>query len=750
MSDLVKRILAIAMIFVIVFGWILTVNGIGSIKPIKDQIKQGLDIKGGVYVVLEADSKLTKDKLREVMDQTKTVVENRVDQLGLANPVVTVEGEKRIRVELPGAENATDAINQIGKTAQLKFTLADGSFVLDGGQVKTATTAQDQEKGGYAVDLQFDKTGTEAFAVASKKAFQEVITPTVVDPNTQQKIGKTAIIIWLDDTIISAPEVNEPITGGRCQITGKFTESEATNLSALIRGGALPVPLKEVTSSTQTAKIGLNALEQSIYAGLIGVGIILLIMFIGYRIMGLAANIALSLYIVILIAAMALMGSVLTLPGIAGVILSIGMAVDANVIIFSRIRDELADGRSIRAATKVGYKRAMSTVIDSQVTTLIAAVILYQVGTSAVKGFAWTLMLGIIASLFTAMVVTQLYLDVFSGMKLFAKKAFYGVREDNTVMFKLKKQFKIVKYRKIFYLISIGVIAIGLVFGLVRGLNFGIDFTGGTMIHVDLEKHVAPKEISTILDKYNVDAEIVYTGDKQNEVIIRTVSDLENKERDAILEDMYTKYNITEDNVLATELFGPSIGKELRDNAIKAVLIAAIGMLLYIRLRFAQWKFGAAALVGVAHDVLIVLAFYAVFNITVNNPFIAGILTVVGYSINDTIVIFDRLRENLKVVRTKNTEEIIDDSINQTLSRSLMTSATTIVVMIPLYIMAPTAIKEFVLPLMVGVFVGALSSIFVASPIFYELSKRDNHSEYEKNQKKLQKEKMKKQKEKEK
>ncbi|MEG0156923.1 MAG: protein translocase subunit SecF, partial [Anaerovoracaceae bacterium] len=534
------------------------------------------------------------------------------------------------------------------------------------------------------------------------------------------------------------------ISGGKCEISGSFSQKEATNLAALIRGGSLPVELKEVTSSAQTAKIGLDALEMSIYAGIIGAAIIFLIMLVGYRIMGVAADIALTLYILIMLAVMALMGSVLTLPGIAGIILSVGMAVYAKVVIFTIIKQEINKGRSIRVATQTGYKRAMSTVIDSQVTTLIAAIILYQIGTSSVKGFAWTLMIGIFASIFTAVLITQLYLSIISESKRFAKNKYFGLHEDGSVMFKLKKEFKFVKHRKIFYIISVAIIAVGILAGGIRGFNYGIDFTGGTMLHLDMGKKVSAEEIKTVAERHDINTaqmEIVYAGDNQEEVIIKTNESLDGDARTVLTDDLQKEFGIGEDDVLSSEHFGPSVGKELKANALKALLLSAIGMLIYIRIRFREWKFGSAALIGTLHDVLVVVAFYAVFNVTVNNPFIAAILTVVGYSINDTIVIFDRIRENLRFMHKNTNEEIIDISINQTLSRSIMTSATTLIVMVPLYIMASDSIREFVLPLMIGVLAGCLSSIFVCSPLYYEFSKGKDRSKYEKQIAKMKKEK---------
>lgn len=730
MKEKLKKIVAVLLLLLVGFGWYATVFGVGSLAPLTDKIQLGLDIKGGVYVVMEAQTDKEGEELTELMNQTQQVISRRVDQMGIANADVRVEGGNRIRVELPGVENAQEAIDQIGRTAQLQFLMPDGGFVLDGSMVQNATVTQSgSETGGYAVSLELKSEGADAFEQATEKALSGTVTATIKD-SYGQTVPSDSIVIMLDNDVISSPSVNEVISGGKCEITGNFSQEEASELAALIRGGALPAPLEEVSSSVQSAKIGLDAFDQSVKAGIIGIAIIFVIMIAGYMIMGLAADIALAMYILIIFIIMALVGNVITLPGIAGLILSVGMAVDANVVIFTRIKEEIISGKSTRVAVQTGFKRAMSTVIDSQVTTLIAAVILYQIGTSSVKGFAWTLMIGIIVSLLTAVVITHLYLGIFANTRRFSKKKYFGIKEDGTAMFAIKRQFSFIKHRKIYYTVSVVILVIGLAFGLVRGLNYGIDFTGGTMVQIDMGKEVAMEEVEAVLDDRGIEAEVVYAGENNEQIMIRTVDAIENDERSALIADLQQEFGFDDSDILAQELFGPTVGKELRNNAIKAVLLAAVGMLIYIRLRFKEWNFGASAILGVLHDVLIVLTFYAVFNVTVNNPFIAGILTVVGYSINDTIVIFDRIRENNQLMR-KDEEEIIDISINQTLSRSIMTTFTTLIVMVPMFIMTSASMREFILPLMVGVAAGCLSSIFICSPLYYQFSQHKRKTRYQ-------------------
>ncbi len=418
-----KKALAVILSIIILFGWYVTIMGIGSFAPIKDQLKLGLDLSGGVYVVMEAQTEATGDELKSLMSQTQAVIEKRVNQMGLSEPIVTIEGTNRIRVELPGAEDAEEAINSIGRTAQLQFIMADNTIVLDGSQVKDAGIQQDQENGGFAIGLKFTNAGAAAF----KQATTDIVNGNVT--STMDGVPPNAILIILDEEVISSPVVDEVIPNGEAIITaggrGGFGEEEATNLSALIRGGALPVELKEVQTSVIGPTIGLDALKMSIIAGLIGVALIFILMLGMYRIMGVASNIALLLYILIVLWVLVLMGGVLTLPGIAGIILSVGMAVDGNVIIFARVREEIINGKTIRVAVDTGFKRAMSTIIDSQVTTIIAGIVLYQLGSGPVKGFAMTLMIGIIASIFTAVIITRLYLNLIAeNRKLATKKNF--------------------------------------------------------------------------------------------------------------------------------------------------------------------------------------------------------------------------------------------------------------------------------------------------------------------------------------
>ena len=612
----------------------------------------------------------------------------------------------------------------MGKTAQLKFVLADGSLVVDGSHVKDAQIATDGSH--YKIELEFDSEGASLFEEGTRTALNKTVTPSIEGMTADQ------IAIVLDDEIIVHPNVQQVISGGQCEVTGGYTKEEASTTAALIRGGALPVDLVEVQSSVQAASIGADALDKSIIAGAIGIGIIFILMIVFYGLLGLVADIALMLYIAMFIWSMSLFNVVLTLPGIAALILSIGMAVDANVIIFARIKEEICAGKSIRVSVQAGFKNALSTVLDAQITTLIAAVVLYEVGTTSVKGFALTLMIGIIISIFTAVIITQLFISLLAESKKFSKNKYFGVNEDGTPKQFLHKTFSFIRHRKVFYIISAGIIIIGFAVTFVRGMNYGIDFTGGTMIQVDLHEQVAISEVEEAVKEYDLNPSIIYSGEGNEQVVIKTIEALDTDQRAEVVKTLEENFGITDEDVLASEQFGPSVGDELKLNAVKAVAIASVGMLIYIIFRFKSWKYGLSAIAGVVHDVLLVIAFYGIFGFTVNNPFIAAILTLVGYSINDTIVIFDRIRENTGLYRKAGLEANIDNSINSTLNRTIMTSLTTLVVMIPLCIMVSSSIREFIIPLMVGIIVGCYSSIFVCSPLYYDLCKSGEESKYTK------------------
>ena len=735
MKSQVRKVLSVVIIAVVILGWCASIFGMGPVRKIKDTLNYGLDINGGVFVVMQADTKgMSPSKTKTVMEQTREVINKRVNAMGISEATVSIEGTNRLRIEMPGVKDADTAIKRIGKTAKLKFTLADGTEVLSGSDVKNAAAAVDSQNGGYKITMKFTGAGQSKFAQATERAASGNVNATVEERG--QKVDPTAIVIKLDDDILTAPTVREKIDNDSCEITrnGGFSEEEASQTAALIRGGALPVSLTEAQASVESASIGANALDKSIVAGAIGLGLVFLLMLFMYNVLGLIADVALALYVLIVLWVMAGMGAVLTLPGIAGIVLGIGMAVDANVIIFSRIKEEIGQGRSIRVAVSTGFKHALTTVLDSQITTLIATIVLYQLGSTTVKGFAVTLMISILASIFTAVVISQIMVGTLAESK-FARYRFFGCNNDGTPRNFVKKQFRFIQHRKIFYCASAAVILCGLVFLGVRGFNYGIDFTGGTSIEMNMGQKVSIPKVEKTISEFKLDPSIVYSGEGQKNVIIKTTKGLTTPQRKAVTDKLRNAYGLGEKSIISSQEFGATVGKEIRNNAIKSILIAAFFMLLYIIFRFKTWKYGVAAIAGIGHDVLVMIAFYAIFGVTVNNPFIAAILTIVGYSINDTIVIFDRVRENRHIMRNTPVGEVLDTSINQTLNRSIMTSLTTVVSIIPLLVMVSGTLAQFVLPLMVGVLCGTYSSIFLCSPLYYEFNRSAERSRYQQQQK---------------
>jgi preprotein translocase SecF subunit len=703
-----NRSIFAAIILIVAVGVYLSSFGLNLgryiISPVKDEMDLGLDLSGGVYVVLEAVTDATGVELDEKISQAKSIIEQRVNGLGVSEPNITVENNNRIRIELAGLTNPQEAIDLIGKTAQLQFRELDGTIVLTGENVKESQVTYG-DKNEVVVALEFDKAGAEAFAEATGRLMAE--------PNREDRI----IEIVLDGDIISAPYVSDEITDGKGVISGGFTIEEATNLANLIRAGALPVEMEEIEVSVVGPTLGLESLDKSIYAAIIGLILIFIFMIFMYKLPGLAADIALTIYIMVVLGVLIAINAKLTLAGIAGLILSVGMAVDANVVIFERIKEEILLGKSVRTAVDSGFKRAMKTIIDANVTTLIAGLVLFYFGTGTVKGFAVTLLVGLAVSLLTAVFATRYLLKIIVKMELSKENKMYGVRkQSNEVSMKLN----VVKNKRNYFMVSLSVIAVGLVMVFARGLNVGIDFTGGTLIQIELENEVPVDEIRNITDSFDKNASIVHAGENNTQIIIKTTVNLDNEERFEVFTQFKDKYGLTDDDFVKQLKFGPTIGKETQKKAVISVLIASICMLAYITLRF-EFLFGVAAVIALLHDVLIGIAVYSIFKVPVNSSFIAAMLTIVGYSINDTIVVFDRIRENIKKMRKSKYEEIVELSISQTLVRSINTSVTTLFAISALYIFGVEAIRDFAFPLIVGVLAGTYSSIFIASPIWVML-----------------------------
>ena len=699
---------AVLILTVLITGLLAYVSaaGVGSSKTgAAKNIKLGLDLAGGVSITYETvkDNPSAKD-----MADTIYKLQKRVENYS-SESTVYQEGDNRINIEIPGVSDANKVLEELGKPGSLEFQLEDGTVVVDGKDVKDAQPANRQDnttgKKEAVVQLTFNKAGTKKFADA-----------------TSENIGKTIKIVY-DEKVVSSPQVRQAITGGEAEISGMANFEEAENLASTIRIGGLNLELKELRSNVVGAQLGEEAIQSSLKAGAIGFVIVLIFMCVVYLLPGVASSIALAIYVGLMLLCLNAFNITLTLPGIAGIILSIGMAVDANVIIFARVKEELGAGKTVRSALKVGFKKALSAIVDGNITTLIAALVLGLKGSGSVKGFAQTLALGIVLSMFTALVVTRLIIN-----------ALYAVGLKNAKLYGIQKERKVINFlskKHICFVISIVLILAGFVGMGVHSskgdniLKYSLEFVGGTSTNVtfnedysikDIDSKIVP-EIEKITGDGNIQTQKV-AGTKQ--VVIKT-RELKLKEREEFNKVMESKFKVNEKKI-TVENISSTISNEMRTDAVVAVIIATICMLIYIWFRFKDVRFAASAVLALLHDVLVVLAFYAIARISVGSTFIACMLTIVGYSINATIVIFDRIREGLKT-RKKNQDlkDLVNESITQTLTRTIYTSLTTFVMVFVLFIMGVTSVREFALPLMVGIICGAYSSVCITGALWYVL-----------------------------
>ena len=669
-----------------------------------DDIKLGLDLAGGVSITYQA---VEEDPSSEEMSDTIYKLQQRVQNYSTEAEVYQ-EGSNRINIDIPGVSDANAILEELGKPGSLMFVDEDGNTILTGDQVASAKAAI-QEKNGqksYVVSLTFTEEGAKTFADATAK-----------------NIGKRIGIIY-DGSMVSYPTVNSAITGGECYIDGMQDYDEAENLAATIRIGSLSLELEELRSNVVGAKLGQEAIATSLKAGAIGFGIVAVFMIAVYLVPGLASVLALCLYVALELVLLSAFEVTLTLPGIAGIILSIGMAVDANVIIFTRIKEEIGVGKTVKSAIKTGFSKALSAIIDGNVTTLIAAVVLFWRGSGTVKGFASTLALGIVLSMFTALFVTKAILNALYNLGLDDPK-FYGISKE-------KKAINFLGKKNLCFIISCAVIVAGWVMMGVHGaggdgvLNYSMEFKGGTSTNVTFNEDMSLEDISSkvvpVVTKVTGDAEVQtqkVTG--TNEVIIKTKT-LSVDQRQALNDALVENFGVEEDKITAESISG-AVSNEMKRDAIEAVIIATICMLIYIWFRFKDIRFATSAVLALLHDVLVVLTFYAVARWSVGSTFIACMLTIVGYSINATIVIFDRIRENLKVKTNKQSlAELVNLSITQTFTRSINTSLTTVVMVIVLFIMGVSSVREFALPLIVGIVCGTYSSVCITGALWYVMT----------------------------
>ena len=695
----------------------------------KGKVNLGLDLQGGMHLILLVDTaKLTPEEAKDAPDRALEIIRNRIDQFGVLEPSIQRQGKDRIVIQLPGVTDRERAINLVKSAAHLEFRLVSDNpelikkalagEELPDHELKTMKTRDEKTeqllvekkavlKGDTLVDAttEFSQSTfnqpyvSMAFNNKGGATFSEI---------TGSHIGERLAII-LDGTVYSAPVIREKIPSGRAQITGNFSVQEANDLSIVLRAGALPAPVEIIEERTVGPSLGKDSIEKGIKAIITGGLIVLAFMASYYLIAGLIADFALILNLILITGALAYFHGTLTLPGIAGLVLTIGMSVDANVLIFERIREESKLGKSIRAAVQSGFQRAFRTILDANLTTLITALILFQFGTGPVRGFATVLSIGIISSMFTAIVVTRLILDFLTT----------GTRKLNKLpMFQLVRNLKInfIGARKKAYIISITLLAIGLFTFINRKeANYGIDFTGGVLQQYRFERVVPLDSIRKSLAEIGAGDVPIQQFSNQKEILIRTQednsTDVKKKFRESFRDNAF--------EVMRIEKVGPSIGKDLRGKALKAVIFAMIGICLYVSFRF-EFRFAIAAIVALLHDVGISLGAIALTGRELSTPVIAALLTIVGYSINDTIVVFDRIREDRKLMRKATYKEIINTSINQTFSRTLLTSLTTLIVILALYFLGGKVINDFAFVMLIGVLSGTYSSIFIASPILID------------------------------
>lgn len=712
-----------AVLVIIAFLLVLGVAIYTAIFGVADRgkveyIKLGLDLKGGLSVTYEIQEDDYSDK---DLEDTKYKIEKRVEAYTNEYSVYE-DGDKKITAEIPGVTNADEILEALNIEGKLEFLDPDNytkwsqgqeyEAALTGDDIKNATAGIDSDNGNdNVVQLAFTDEGAQKFADV-----------------TAANVGKVVYIIY-DNKVVSAPTVQSAITGGSAEINKIGSYEEAEQLATTIRIGALPLTLKQVRSNIVGATLGSDAISTSLKAGAIGIALVFLIMIIVFRIPGLVASFALAFYTILDLLVINLFNVTLTLPGIAGVILSVGMAVDANVIIFTRIKEELADGKSVKQAVKGGFHNALSAIIDGNVTTLIAALVLGIFGTGTIKGFAITLASGVVLSVFTALAVSQSLLTALVNLGVADAKYFGVAREP--------KKTNFVKAGKFCMLGSLIVIIACFCMMPVNNkskgspLNFSVEFAGGTSLTVGFDKEYSLSEAES--DIVPVIAEAAGIGEAgisvqtvsgTNEIVFKmpelsddgTDDSQMSKVRAALTDKLGA--DVKEANVISG-----SVSSEMSKNAIFSVILAAILMLIYIAVRFHDVKFGASAVIALLHDVAMVFCLYIILRLTVGNTCIACLLTIVGYSINATIIIFDRIRENIDIMRPKKAtyKDIVNLSINQTFSRTIYTSLTTFVTIFVLYIMGVASIKEFALTLMAGIIIGAYSSVCITGPLWYTM-----------------------------
>ncbi|TYS19589.1 protein translocase subunit SecDF [Rossellomorea vietnamensis] len=712
----------------------------GTTNDILKDIKLGLDLQGGFEVLYDVQSLNGDDEeiTSETVANTADALDKRINVLGVSEPNIQIEDGNRIRVQLAGVEDQNQAREILSTQANLTFRDINDEVRLDGSDLVT---------GGAQQAFGQNNDPLVSLELKDRSKFYDLTTELSQLPSPENRL-----VIWLDfeegvdsyqeemkkenPKFLSDPQVSEPINSNEVQITGSFTIEEAQDLAALLDAGALPVKLEEVYSTSVGAQFGEQAMDKTVTAGIIGIAIVFLFMLIFYRFPGFIAMITLSVYIFVILWVFDMMNGVLTLPGIAALILGVGMAVDANIITYERIKEEMKVGKSVRAAFQAGNKSSFMTILDANVTTILAGAVLFYFGTSSVKGFATMLIVSILTSFLTAVWGSRLLLGLWVNSGAFNKKpSWLGVNPkdikdiaenyDTLDLPTAYDKFDFAKQRKKFFAISGVLITAGLVILAIFRLNLGIDFAAGTRMEILSESGLTADSLTEELEEAGYPSdEIVISGDN-NEIGVVRYSDVLNKDEIAELKDYFTEAYDAEPNISTVS---PIIGEQLARNAMLAVAIASVGIIIYVTLRF-ELSMAIGAIAALLHDAFFIIAFFSLTRLEVDLTFIAAVLTIVGYSINDTIVTFDRMRENLQKKRRLKTvediEEVVNKSLRQTLTRSVSTVITVVFTVIALMIFGSESITNFSIALLVGLISGTYSSVFIASQIWLVLKKRE-------------------------
>ncbi|MGC9931808.1 protein translocase subunit SecDF [Priestia aryabhattai] len=721
------RIVAFFLLVLLVFSTIGT-----TMTGITKDIKLGLDLQGGFEILYKVSPAKKGDVIdKKALNSTVEALRQRVDVLGVSEPSIQIEGKDRIRVQLAGVTNQKQARDLLSTQANLTFRDVNDKVLMDG---------TDLAQGG--AKQSFDQSNQPSVSLKLKNAKKfEKITREL----SQKPAPNNLIVIWLDyeegkdsyqkeatkqnPKYLSAASVSSVLTQPDVEISGgNFTVKSATQLAELLNAGSLPVKLDELYSTSVGAQFGEEALHTTILAGIIGIGIIFLYMLFFYRLPGLIAIITLSFYIYLNLVVFDLMHVVMTLPGIAALILGVGMAVDANIITYERIKDELKTGRSVISAYRAGNRRSLATIFDANITTMLAALVLFFYGQSSVKGFATTLMIGIVLSFITAVYGTRLLMSLLVNSRWFDKKpGYFGVKKEQihdlskddgtTVLPTAWDKIDFVKYRKAFFTFSSVLVIIGIISVAVFRLNLGIDFTSGTRIEIPANHTVTQAEIQREMKSLDIKTDdVVITGKSNDTGVVRVVGVLNKKEIANLKDHFKDKYG-SEPNVSTVS---PTVGKELAKNAMMAIVIASIGIIIYVTIRF-EFYMALAAVLALLHDAFFIVTVFSLTKLEVDLTFIAAVLTIVGYSINDTIVTFDRIRENMQKFKSKTFDDlafIVNLSLRETFTRSMNTVLTVVIAVVALLVFGSESIQNFSIALLVGLILGAYSSVFIAAQLW--------------------------------